>query len=189
VVLVTIDTLRADHLALYGYRKGRTPRLDALGREGIVVDDVYSHVPLTLPAHASLFTGLLPPRHEVRDNMGFRLKETHRTLAERFKAAGFETGGAVSAYVLRGPTGISRGFDFYEDALTIDTAKGSLGDLQREGGVAVEALAQWIDAHRRSGREALLRLSPSLRATLPVHPAREAPRPRPPLRRRSGLRR
>ena len=146
VVLVSIDTLRADHLALYGYGKGRTPRLDALGREAVVFDDVYSHVPLTLPAHASLFTGLLPPKHEVRDNMGFQLKATHPTLAERFKAAGLATGGAVSAYVLRGPTGISRGFDFYEDALTIDTAKGSLGDLQRDGAVAVDALARWIEA-------------------------------------------
>ena len=145
VVLVSIDTLRADHLALYGYRAGSTPVFDGLAREGTVFDDVYSHVPLTLPAHASLLTGLLPPRHEVRDNMGFRLKETHATLATRFKAAGFATGGAISAYVLRSQTGIARGFDFYEDALTIDAATGSLGDLQRDGAVAVDALARWVE--------------------------------------------
>ena len=144
VILVSIDTLRADHLALYGYRKGRTPHLDRLGREGIVVDDVYSHVPLTLPAHASLFTGLLPPKHEVRDNMGFRLQESHRTLAERFKAAGFATGGAISAYVLRAQTGIARGFDRYDDELVIDAGTQALGALQRDGGVAVESLTRFV---------------------------------------------
>jgi arylsulfatase A-like enzyme/tetratricopeptide (TPR) repeat protein len=143
VVLVSIDTLRADHLALYGYARGRTPTLDRLGREGIVFDDVYSHVPLTLAAHASLLTGLIPPHHEVRDNMGFRLGESHRTLAERFKSAGFATGGAVSAYVLRAQTGIARGFDVWDDALTIDAANPSLGDLQRDGSVAVASLLRF----------------------------------------------
>jgi arylsulfatase A-like enzyme len=144
VILVSIDTLRADHLAMYGYRSGRTPHLDRLGREGVVVDDVYSHVPLTLPAHASLFTGLLPPKHEVRDNMGFRLKDGHRTLAERFKAAGFATGGAISAYVLRAQTGIARGFDRYDDELVIDAGTQALGALQRDGGVAVDSLTRFV---------------------------------------------
>ena len=146
VVLVSIDTLRADHLALYGYRQGRTPTSDRLGREGIAVDDVYSHVPLTLPAHASMLTGLLPPKHEVRDNMGFHLKEGHRTLAERFKAAGLATGGAISAYVLRSQTGIARGFDTYDDELTIDAGSESLGSLQRDGGVAVASLLRFVEA-------------------------------------------
>ena len=81
VVLISIDTLRADRLPVYGYQAGSTPALDALAREGIVFEDVYSHCPLTLPAHASLFTGLLPPRHGVRDNMGFELVGARRTLA------------------------------------------------------------------------------------------------------------
>jgi arylsulfatase A-like enzyme/tetratricopeptide (TPR) repeat protein len=144
VVLVSIDTLRADHLALYGYRKGRTPTFDRLGQEGIVIDDVFSHVPLTLPSHASLFTGLLPPRHEVRDNMGFRLGEAHRTLADRFKAAGLATLGAVSAYVLRAQTGISRGFDRYDDELVIEAGSQSLGAQQRDGSVAVESLLRFV---------------------------------------------
>ena len=146
VVLVSIDTLRADHLALYGYREGRTPTFDRLGREGIVVDDVYSHVPLTLPAHTSMLTGLLPPRHEVRDNMGFHLKAGHRTLAERFKAAGFATGGAISAYVLRSQTGIAQGFDVDDVALTIDSGSESLGSLQRDGAVAVQSLLRFVEA-------------------------------------------
>jgi arylsulfatase A-like enzyme/Tfp pilus assembly protein PilF len=148
VVLVSIDTLRADRLSAYGYARGRTPRTERIAREGLVFDDVYSHVPLTLPAHASLLTGLLPPHHEVRDNLGFRLPERHRTLAGRFQAAGFATGGAVSAYVLRAQTGIARGFDSWDDALTIDAADPSLGDLQRDGAVAVESLLRFTGAHR-----------------------------------------
>ncbi len=146
VVLISIDTLRADRLGLYGYEGGRTPNIDKLGREGIVFEDVSSQVPLTLPAHASMFTGLLPPRHEVRDNIGFRLKESHRTLAERFKAAGLATGGAISAYVLRSQTGIARGFDVYDDALILDARDESMGALQRDGGVAVASLLKFVEA-------------------------------------------
>ena len=146
VVLVSIDTLRSDRLGCYGYPKGSTPAIDALAREGVVFESVWSHCPLTLPAHASMFTGLLPPRHAVRDNMGFTLDAAHRTLATRFKQAGFTTGGAVSAYVLRRSTGIAQGFDVYDDALVVDSSIESLGAQQRDGAVAVEAVAKWIEA-------------------------------------------
>ena len=169
VVLVSIDTLRADHLPLYGYRAGSTPNFDGLGREGIVFDDVYSHCPLTLPAHASLLTGLLPPRHGVRDNMGFRLKETHATLATASRPRALPPGGAISAYVLRAQTGIARGFDFYEDALTIDAATESLGDLQRDGAVAVER-ARALDGGQ--GESASSPSSISTSRTRPTRPPR-----------------
>ncbi len=146
VVLISIDTLRADHLPLYGYKDGSTPNLDRLGGEGIVFDRAYSHCPLTLPAHASMLTGLLPPRHGVRDNLGFRLAREHRTLATRFKAAGLRTGGAISAYVLRGATGISQGFDFYDDGIEVQAGTESMGNLQRDGSVAVDALSRWIES-------------------------------------------
>jgi len=145
VLLVSIDTLRADRLPAYGYAKGRTPRLDALARRGIVFEEAYSHCPLTLPAHASLLTGLLPPRHGVRDNVGFTLEQEHRTLAARFKAAGFRTGGAVSAFVLRRQTGIAEGFEEYDDALESEGAVESLAAVQRDGAVAVDSLARWIE--------------------------------------------
>jgi choline-sulfatase len=144
IVLVSIDTLRADRLPSYGYAQGRTPALDALAREGVVFEDAYSHCPLTLPSHASLFTGLLPPRHGVRDNVGFTLGPDHATLASRFRAAGRPTGGAVSAFVLRAATGIGRGFDFYEDAIELEGQLEALGSLQRDGGVATDALGHWI---------------------------------------------
>jgi choline-sulfatase len=146
VLLVSIDTLRADHLPIYGYKAGTTPHLDALARRGVVFEDVYSHCPLTLPAHASLFTGLLPPHHGVRDNLGFTLKDAYPTLARRFQAAGWKTGGAVSAYVLRRQTGIAQGFDFYDDAIESEGAVESLAAVQRDGAVAVEALARWTEA-------------------------------------------
>ncbi|HEV2984242.1 MAG TPA: sulfatase-like hydrolase/transferase, partial [Vicinamibacterales bacterium] len=110
VILISIDTLRADRLPLYGYTKGSTPTLDRIGREGIIFDDLYSHCPLTLPSHASLFTGRLPFHHGVRDNLGYSVANDQQTLATRFKGAGYATGAAVSAYVLRRQTGIGRGF-------------------------------------------------------------------------------
>ncbi|HEY2945323.1 MAG TPA: sulfatase-like hydrolase/transferase [Vicinamibacteria bacterium] len=158
VILISIDTLRADHLPLYGYKDGSTPNLDQLGREGIVFDGAYSHCPLTLPAHASMLTGLLPPRHGVRDNLGFRLAPEHRTLATRFKAAGLRTGGAISAYVLRRATGISQGFDFYDDGIEVQAGTESAGNLQRDGSVAVEALSRWIQDQGRARLLAFLHL-------------------------------
>jgi choline-sulfatase len=158
VILISIDTLRADHLPLYGYQAGSTPNLDRLGREGIVFDDVYSHCPLTLPAHASMLTGLLPPAHGVRDNLGFRLAPRHRTLATRFRAAGLRTGGAISAYVLRSATGIAQGFEFYEDALELQGGTESIGNLQRDGGIAVDALTRWVEAQQGARLFAFLHL-------------------------------
>jgi arylsulfatase A-like enzyme/Tfp pilus assembly protein PilF len=157
VVLISIDTLRADHLPLYGYTAGSTPALDALGSSGVVFEDVYSHCPLTLPSHASLLTGLLPTHHGVRDNIGFTLSTTD-TLASRFKAAGYSTGAAVSAFVLRHQTGVSRGFDFFDDAIEIAGAGESLAASQRDGRAAVDALGAWIDRQQTKKFFAFLHL-------------------------------
>ena len=146
VILISIDTLRADHLALYGYGAGSTPTLDRLARTSIVFDDAYSHCPLTLPSHASLLTGRLPIHHGVRDNIGYTVGETERTLAARFKEAGYGTGAAVSSYVLRHQTGINRGFDFFDDAMEVSGTGESLSETQRDGRLSVDALAAWVDA-------------------------------------------
>jgi tetratricopeptide (TPR) repeat protein len=147
VVLISIDTLRADRLPLYGYAAGSTPVLDRLGKDGLVFDDLYSHCPLTLPSHTSLLTGLMPFRHGVRDNIGYTLKRDQQTLASRFKSAGYATGAAVSTYVLRHQTGIDRGFDFFDDRIEIAGTGESLSDSQRDGLISVDALAGWIDGH------------------------------------------
>ncbi len=148
VVLVSIDTLRSDRVGCYGYAKAATPSLDGLAREGVLFADAFSHCPLTLPAHASLFTGLLPPAHGVRDNLGFTLDTKHRTLARRFQEKGYATGGAVSAYVLRGATGIADGFSLWDDSFEMRSGAEAIGDLQRDGAVATEALARWVEAQR-----------------------------------------
>ena len=158
VVLISIDTLRADHLSVYGYRGGSTPVLDQLSHDAIVFDDVYSHAPLTLPSHASLLTGALPIHHGVRDNLGYRLASDARTLAARFKATGYATGGAVSAYVLRRQTGIASGFDFYDDAIEVAGRGESLSESQRDGRITVDALADWIDRRDSSKLFAFLHL-------------------------------
>ena len=145
IILISIDTLRADRLPIYGYRQGSTPELDRLARNAVVFDDVYSHGPLTLPSHASLLTGELPTHHGVRDNLGYTLKPGAQTLATRFKSAGYATGAAVSAYVLRHQTGIAAGFDFFDDAIEMAGNGESLADTQRDGRATVDALAGWID--------------------------------------------
>jgi len=101
VVLISIDTLRADHLPAYGYAGVATPAIDALRKDAILFRNAYSHVPLTLPSHVTLMTGLLPPQSGVRDNLGYTLSPTRPTIASLLKQASYPTGGAVSAVVRR----------------------------------------------------------------------------------------
>jgi choline-sulfatase len=147
VILISIDTLRADHLPAYGYRAGTTPAINRLAQAGLVFDEAYSQTPLTLPSHTTLLSGRLPWHHGVRDNIGYGVAPGERTLAARFKAAGYVTGGAVSSYVLRHQTGIGRGFDFFDDRFTIAGTGESLAETQRDGQVTANLLADWIDQH------------------------------------------
>jgi arylsulfatase A-like enzyme len=146
IVLIVIDTLRADRLPAYGYSKIETPHLDALAADSVLFENAYTHVPLTLPAHASLFTGLLPAEHGVRDNLGYRLdSERHATLAARLRERGYATGGGVSAWVLREATGMGAGFDFYEDSLEAPAGVDVAGAVQRPGGETLDLLLPWLD--------------------------------------------
>src|SRR4051812_37675796 len=111
IILLSIDTLRADHLPAYGYQKVRTPNIDAFAAQSVVFERAYSHAPQTLPAHASILSGALPFEHGVRDNVGFTLKPGHWSLPGALHDRGWPTGGFVSAYVLRGQTGMGEGFD------------------------------------------------------------------------------
>ena len=136
IVLISIDTLRADHLPAYGYRRVATPAIDALRRDAILFTAAYSHVPLTLPSHAALLTGLLPFENGVRDNAGFRLDPAHATIATVLKAKGYVTGAAVSSFVLRRDRGLDAGFDLYDDAVSGPTR-------ERAGKETVRALTSW----------------------------------------------
>src|SRR5258706_4433948 len=106
VILISIDTLRADHLPAWGYRGVATPAIDRLRRDAVLFADARAHVPLTLPSHVSLLTGELPPRNGVRNNIGFHFDASkHPTIPGILRRQGYATGAAVSAYVLRASTG------------------------------------------------------------------------------------
>ncbi len=149
VILISIDTLRADHLPAYGYKGVETPTIDAVRRDGILYEHAYSTTPLTFPSHTTLLTGVLPAVHGVRDNVGYKIDagKVERGelpfLPEILKKAGYATGGAVSAYVLQGKTGISTGFDFYEDSIEFRSNTG-LGGLQRSGEETLKASQGWL---------------------------------------------
>ena len=146
VVLVTIDTLRADRLGSYGYAEIETPHLDRLASEGVLFENALTTVPFTLPAHTSIMTGVYPPVHGVRENVGYSLDERLPTLAEDLSAAGRRTGGFVSAFVLDGRWGIDRGFDRYYDEFKVqETGMLNLGAVQREGTETIEQAEAWLD--------------------------------------------
>jgi choline-sulfatase len=143
VFIISIDTLRSDHLAVYGYRGGSTPNIDAFRRDAVLFQHAYSHCPLTLPSHATIMTGLLPPASGVRDNIGYTLSPSLPTLASVLKGAGYVTGGAVSAYVLRRATGIDHGFDFFDDEVEyVPDERGTRAE--RDGAQTLAALERWM---------------------------------------------
>jgi arylsulfatase A-like enzyme/Flp pilus assembly protein TadD len=152
LLLVSVDTLRSDHLPAYGYKGVETPALDALRRDSILFERAWSHVPLTLPSHASILTGLEPSGHGLHDNLGYRLKAGVPTLAELLKRQGYETGGAISCFVLKGDSGISRGFDFYDDAVEQTESQAALGQVQRAGPETEERLETWLAARPPGGK-------------------------------------
>lgn len=145
VIIISVDTLRADHLPVYGYDKGQTPAIDALRRDSILFGNAYSHCPMTLPSHVSILTGRLPFEHGVRNNLGYALDPKVPTLPAALKAKGYATGAAVSAYVLRGSTGLGPAFDWYDDE-TATRSNASVGELSRPGNVTVERSIHWIDS-------------------------------------------
>ena len=128
VVLISIDTLSADHVGAYGALDAHTPTLDAIAAAGVRFDAAISPAPLTLPSHATLMTGLDPPEHGVRHNGVFRLEEEIPTLAEGLRSAGFETAAFVGAFVLARQFGLARGFQHYDDSMLYrHSSDGTLG--------------------------------------------------------------
>jgi choline-sulfatase len=145
LVIVTLDTTRADRIGAYGARDVETPTFDALARSGVLFEQAASVAPLTLPAHSSLFTGRFPPEHGVRDNGGFFLGPEQLTLAEVLKARGYRTGAFVGAYVLDAKWGLNQGFDTYVDDFDLTKTRGvSLGAIQRPGNEVVDKALPWI---------------------------------------------
>jgi len=146
IIVISVDTLRADHLPSYGYARVKTPAIDALAADGVVFERAYSHAPQTLPAHASLLSGRLPFETGVRDNVGFTIKDSERLLPQMLRDRGFTTGGVVSAYVLRKETGIARGFDFFDGEMPPSSPELSIGQVQRDGAESVAIAERWLQS-------------------------------------------
>jgi arylsulfatase A-like enzyme len=146
IVLISIDSLRADHLPAYGYDAGRTPAIDGLAADGVVFERAYSHVPETLPAHAALLTGRLPFETGVRDVAGFTVPGSVRTIAELLRDRGYATGGIVSSFLLRKDTGIGRGFTFFDAELPAPDDRAPDAWLMRDGAESEQVAENWLDS-------------------------------------------
>lgn len=151
ILLITIDTLRADRLGCYGYAKASTPTLDALAARGVRFATAIAHVPLTTPSHASILTGLTPLRHGVRDNGAYSLPAGIPTVAEAFRTAGYRTGAVVSAFPLDRRFGLDRGFETYEDRLPHGDDPRRAPYVERKADATTALVLRWLEAAPEAG--------------------------------------
>jgi len=153
VLLVTIDTLRADHVGAYGNQLGLTPTVDRLAREGVRFTRAYAHVPLTLPSHTTIMTGTYPMTNGVRDNGSFRFDGKRPTLAGLLKDAGYRTAAFVGAFPVDARFGLNAGFDVYDDNYGSRPAGGDLSLLERPADAVLAPAYDWITGGGRSNPE------------------------------------
>ncbi|MDO8629825.1 MAG: sulfatase-like hydrolase/transferase [Phycisphaerales bacterium] len=146
IVIISIDTLRADHLPAYGYQKVKTPAIDQLASSGVVFERAYSHTPQTLPAHTALLAGRLPFETGVRDDVGARVKPGERLLPQLLRERGYSTAAVVSTSLLRKDTGISQGFDFFDDEMPPNPEDPSAEGGHRDGSKSEEIAEHWLDS-------------------------------------------
>jgi len=154
VILVTIDTLRADRLGAYGSKSAATPALDAMAARGIVLEDAVVQAPQTRPSHASLLTGLLPFEHGLRDNASPPLKKTIPTLAKAFKAAGYATAAFIAAYPVSRASGLDSGFDVFDDPFggDADFLAGAGDRNERPAHEVIDAALAWLGRPSKAPR-------------------------------------
>ncbi len=144
LLLITLDTTRADRLGCYGYAGGTTPNLDALAAQGVRFDRTYASVPLTLPSHASIMTGLLPPEHGVRNNGAYALGTDQPALAEILKGQGYSTAAFVASFSVDARFGLNRGFDLYDDRFQEGAPFKAL-NAERRAEQVYEAFSAWLE--------------------------------------------
>ncbi len=146
IILITLDTLRTDRVSSYGSNRVDTPNIDSFASDGVLFSNAASTVAYTLPAHSSILTGLYPPGHGVRENVGYTLDEGIPTLAEVLSDNGWSTAGFVSAFVLDRRWGIGRGFEHYFDDFNLaDFDTPNLSSVQRRGDETVAEAISWLD--------------------------------------------
>jgi len=134
VILISIDTLRADRLPVYGYAAGQTPAIDRLANDGHVFEQAWTSSPQTLPAHSTIFSGLQPFAHGVRDNIGFTLGPDTPWVPALLQEAAVPSAAFVSSFVLRRQTGFARGFSHFDDQLPPSGPNRTLGEVQPRNG-------------------------------------------------------
>ena len=149
VIIITLDTLRADHLGAWGYSDGRTPELDRLAAESFVFTDATSPVPLTLPAHTSILTGLYPPAHGVRDNTTYTASGSLRTLAEVLRGRGYHTAAIIASCVLNSKFGLNQGFEYYHDRLSNETDSTSFHFREIDAAEVTDRAIRWLEAGKK----------------------------------------
>ena len=145
IILISIDTLRADHVGCYGYPEDITPALDSLAADGVRFENAYGPVPLTLPSHTAMLTGSYPPYTGVHKNETHRLSASHQTLPELLSDVGYVTGAIVSTFVLDSQFGLDQGFQTYQDDMPLSPQ--GRGYSQRKGEEATELAIDWLDRH------------------------------------------
>ncbi|MHC4457200.1 MAG: sulfatase, partial [Planctomycetota bacterium] len=146
ILLISIDTCRADHLSCYGYFRKTTPNIDEIAQEGFIFRNAITPVPLTLPSHSSMLTGTIPSYHGVHDNEGYKLDESNITLAEILRENGFRTGAIISAFVMDSQFGLDQGFESYNDKFEEEIANNLI--VQRRGGEVSRFAVDWLDEHK-----------------------------------------
>jgi arylsulfatase A-like enzyme/Flp pilus assembly protein TadD len=151
VVVITIDTLRADHLGCYGDQQIRTPHIDSLAADGVRFERAYTPVPVTLPAHTVLFTGTYPLLSGIHDFSANKLSPTQPTLASVLKEQGYTTGAVIGSAVLDSRFGLNRGFDFYYDHFDFNRLQESnLDEMERPGNVVADTALDWLAKHDKN---------------------------------------
>jgi tetratricopeptide (TPR) repeat protein len=169
IVLISVDGLRPTRPPVHGSTgtaaPPATPSLDALAADAVVFERAYTHSPLTLPAHASILAGQLPFEHGVRDEAGFALKEDAKSMAELLQSRGFETGAAVSSFLLRPESGVAQGFSFFDAELPVQ-ADAPMPAVERDGADTTDAAARWVRSRR--GRRFFLFVQVSQRSAEPA---------------------
>lgn len=147
-VLITLDTTRQDQLGCYGNRRGLTPNLDALAGECVVFEEAVSPVPLTLPAHASMLTGLYPLHHGIRINGWFLLADEQVSLSEILRDRGFATAAVLGSYILDRQFQLDQGFDFYDDDMSKGFQENEFSPIERRADAVSTSAFQWLEEHR-----------------------------------------
>jgi arylsulfatase A-like enzyme len=144
LLLVTIDTLRADHVGVYGAAAAQTPTLDGLARRGVMFRNAQTAIPLTGPSHATVMTGLYPPAHGVRDNVVFDLPASRKTLATLLHGQGYRTAAFVGAYPVAAAFGFRQGFDVFDESFHQNPVPGE--GAERPANEVADAAIRWIEA-------------------------------------------